>query len=81
MIVAVLGHALLDAFAVISAQQMNLILVEGMIFVFAVGWLYWSWKIRELDPEEDGESPLPPQVQVSASQITSKQIEESRYGE
>jgi uncharacterized membrane protein YhfC len=81
LIVAIIGHALMDAFAVITVQQMDLILMEGVIFIFAAGWFYWSWRIRELDPEEDGELPLPPPVQVSASQVTSEQIEESRYDE
>lgn len=79
LIVAVLGHALIDAFAVISVQQMDLLLMEGLVFVFAVGWFFLAWKIRELEPEEDLELPAPTQVQVSASRATTEQIEESRY--
>jgi len=79
LIVAVLGHMLLDAFAVIAVQQMDLVLMEAVLFVFAAGWLYWAWRIREIDPEESLELPVPDQVQISAAQITTDQIEESRY--
>jgi uncharacterized membrane protein YhfC len=79
LIVAVLGHMLLDAFAVIAVQQLDLVLLEAVIFVFAAGWLYWAWRIREIDPEEGLELPVPDQVQISAAKVTTEQIEESRY--
>jgi len=79
LIVAVLGHMLLDAFAVIAVQQLDLVLMEALIFVFSAGWLYWAWRVREIDPEEGLELPVPDQVQLSAAQVTTEQIEESRY--
>lgn len=79
LIIAVLGHTLFNAFAVISVQQLDFLLMEGLIFIFAAGWLYLAWKIRELDQEEGLELPAPTQVQLIASQVTTEQIEESRY--
>ena len=79
LIVAVLWHMLLDAFAVIAVQQLDLVLMEALIFVFSAGWLYWAWRVREIDPEEGLELPVPDQVQLSAAQVTTEQIEESRY--
>jgi len=79
LLIAVIGHTALDAFAVIAVKQMDFLLLEGVLFVFAAGWLYWAWKIREIDPEEDLERPVPEQVQISAARATTEQIEESRY--
>ena len=79
LIIAVLGHTLLNAFAVVAVQQMDLVLMEAVIFVFAAGWLYWAWKIREIDPEEKLDLPNPEQVQIAAVQATPEQLEESRY--
>lgn len=79
LITAVLGHMLLDMFAVIAVQQLDLVLMEAILFVFAAGWLFWAWRIRHIDPEENLNQPVPGQVQVSASQVTTKQIEESQY--
>jgi len=79
LVVAVIGHMILDAFAVIAIKQMNILLLEGVIFIFSAGWLYWAWRIRNIDPAEDLDLPVPDQVQISAAQVTSEQIEESRY--
>ncbi len=79
LIAAVIGHMVLDAFAVISVRQMDFVLLEAIIFVFAAGWLYWAWRIREIDPEKDLDLPVPDQVQLSAAEVTTEQIEESRY--
>lgn len=79
LVMAVVGHMALDAFAVIGIKQLNLLVLEGVIFVFAAGWLYWAWSIREIDLSEGVELPAPEQVQISASQATTDQIEESRY--
>ncbi len=79
VLVAVLGHTVLNAFAVIGVQQVDLVLMEAVLFIFAVGWLFWAWKIRVRDPEESLEPPLPDKVQLSASRVTTDQIEESRY--
>ena len=79
LIIAVLGHTGLDAFAVIAAKQMDFILLEAILFTFAAGWLYWSWRIRELDLDQELDQPAPPSVQIPDAQITAEQIEESRY--
>jgi uncharacterized membrane protein YhfC len=79
LIAAVLGHTLLDTFAVVAVQQLDLVLMEAILFVFAAGWLYWAWRIREIDPDEGLELPVPDQVQISAAQVTTEQIEETRY--
>jgi len=79
LIIAVIGHTVLNAFAVIAVTQLDLVLMEAVIFVFAAGWLYWAWRIREIDPEEDLDLPVPSHVQISAAQVTEEQIEESRY--
>lgn len=78
-VVAVIGHTVLDAFAVVAIKQLDFLLLEGVIFIFAVGWLYWAWRIRHIDPEDDTELPAPEQVKISAAQATTEQIEESRY--
>ena len=79
MVIAVIGHTAMNAFAVIGVNQLDILLLEGVLFIFAVGWLYWAWRIREIDPEEDLDLPVPDQVQISAVQVTEEQIEESRY--
>ncbi len=79
LVIAILGHTLLDAFAVIAVKQMDFILLEVILFAFAASWLYWAWKIRAIDPEEESDSPVPPQVQISAAQISPEQIDESKY--
>lgn len=81
LMAAIFGHLVLDAFAVIAIQQMNLILLEAIIFIFGAVWFYWAWSIREIDPEEDPQAAVPEMVQISASQVTAGQIEESRYDE
>jgi len=79
LIIAVIGHTVMNAFAVITVNQLDFLLLEGVLFIFAVGWLYWTWRIREIDPEEDLDLPVPNQVQISAAQVTEEQIEESSY--
>ena len=79
LLIAVIGHAVLDAFAVIGVKHLDFLILEGVLFVFAAGWLYWAWKIREIDPEEGLNLPVPDQVQISAARVTEEQIDESRY--
>ena len=80
LIIAILGHTGLNAFAVVGIQKLNVVLLEGVLFLFGAGWLFWGWMVREKDPlEKDQEPPLPPPVQLSASQITPEHLEESRY--
>jgi hypothetical protein len=78
---AILGHLALDMFAVVAVQSMDFVLLEAVIFLFALVWIYWAWSVREGDPPEE-EIPVPPapaQVQISASQATPGQIDESKY--
>lgn len=79
LIIAVLGHTVLNAFAVIAVKQMDFILLEGVLLAFAAGWLFWAWKVREIVPEQELDSAAPPQVQISAAQISPEQIDESKY--
>jgi hypothetical protein len=80
LIIAVLGHTAINAFAVIFASKMDIVLLEGLIFLFGTGWLVWAWLIRPRDLDRlDPVLPPPPKVLFQESQITSNQIEESRY--
>jgi uncharacterized membrane protein YhfC len=80
LVVAILGHSVLNAAAVILAQQVNLILLEAVLFLFAAGWLSWCWsqRIVEQTPQErEGfQSYL---VGSSAPQVTPEQLDETRY--
>jgi len=82
LVIALLGHTVLDALAVIGVSKMDLVLLESVIFVFALVWLRWSWMVRAKDPDdiEIIEESLPEQG-YRAPQITAEQIEESRYDE
>jgi uncharacterized membrane protein YhfC len=80
--VALAGHTVLDAYAVIFVSRLDLVLLEAILFVFAAGWLAWAWFIRARDPEgaEADQAPRP-ETRFRVPQITSQQIEESRYDE
>jgi len=82
LLIALLGHTVLNAFVVIMAPMMDLVLLEGILFLFAAGWLVWAWMIRVREPDllDPVLAPLP-EVRFSAPKITSNQIEESRYDE
>jgi uncharacterized membrane protein YhfC len=76
---AIIGHTVFNAFAVIAFQSMDFILLEAILFLFAVGWIFWAWQVREGDLPEH-KMPAPPgPVQIAAAQATQDQIEESRY--
>jgi uncharacterized membrane protein YhfC len=78
--IAVLGHTLLNAFAVISSQKMDFVLVESVLFIFSLGWLFWAWSLREREVEElMPELPLPGEMRLQTQRITAEQLEESRY--
>lgn len=80
--IAILGHTLLNAFAVISSQKMNFVLVESILFIFSLGWLFWAWALREREVEElMPELPLPGETRLQTQRITAEQLEESRYDE
>jgi uncharacterized membrane protein YhfC len=82
LILAILGHTAVDAMAVVLPSRMSLIAFEGILFVLAAGWLVWAWYIRARDPQlpEQHHESLP-NVQIQPPQITTEQIEESRYDE
>ena len=80
--IAVLGHTLLNAFAVISSQKMDFVLVESILFIFSLGWLFWAWALREREVEElKPELPRAGEIQLQTQRITAEQLEESRYDE
>jgi len=80
--IAVLGHTLLNAFAVISSQKMDIVLVESILFIFSLGWLFWAWTLREREDEElMTDLPLPGEMRLQIQRITAEQLEESRYDE
>jgi uncharacterized membrane protein YhfC len=78
-LVAVGGHTGMNAFAVVAVVKMDLVLLELLLFVFALLWISWAWYVRPRGEEEAELAPPPPEVDLSVSQITSKQLEESRY--
>ena len=78
--IAVLGHTMLNAFAVISSQKMDFVLVESILFIFSLGWLFWAWTLREREVEElKPELPLLRETRLQTQRITAEQLEESRY--
>ncbi len=80
LVIAVLGHTLLNAFVVISSQKMDFVLVESILFIFSLGWLFWAWTLREREVEElMPELPLPGEMRLQTQRITAEQLEESRY--
>jgi len=81
-VIALLGHTVLDAFVVVFASKMNLVLLEGIIFLFGIGWLIWAWMIRTQEPDQlESDQPPLPEMRFKSPRITSNQIEESRYDE
>lgn len=80
LLVAILGHTLLNAFAVIAAAKMDLVLLEALLFAFACGWVLWAWLVRpRAEQEEELDPPPPPEIKFSAPPVTSEGLEESRY--
>ncbi|MEE8357172.1 MAG: YhfC family glutamic-type intramembrane protease [Anaerolineales bacterium] len=80
--VAIIGHAMFNAFAVIFSRQLDFVLLESILFVFALGWLYWSWSVRVIELEQPHlDQPLPRKPHLTAQRITPEQLEESRYDE
>lgn len=79
-LVAILGHTALNAFAVVAATKMDFLLLEALLFAFAVSWALWAWFVRPRG-EAEGELDPPPssEIKLSASLVTSKDLEESRY--
>jgi uncharacterized membrane protein YhfC len=82
LVIAVLGHTLLNAFAVIYSQELDFVLLESILFIFALGWLYWAWTLRVREVEGlMPERPLPGEPRFQTQRITAEQLEESRYDE
>ncbi len=82
LVIAIIGHAMFNAFAVIFSRQLDFVLLESILFIFALGWLYWSWSVRviELEPPR-ADQPLPRKPRLTTQRITPEQLEESRYDE
>lgn len=82
LVIAVIGHAMFNAFAVIFSQQLDFVLLESILFVIALGWLYWSWSVRVIELEQPHpDQPLPGKPHLTTQRITPEQLEESRYDE
>jgi uncharacterized membrane protein YhfC len=82
LIIAVLGHTILNAFVVIMADRIGLVLLEGILFMFALGWLGWAWTVRIKNPEErEVVQDQLPDLPSRTPRVTAEQIEESRYDE
>ncbi len=82
LVIAVIGHALFNAFAVIFSQQLDFVLLESILFVIALGWLYGSWSVRVIELEQPpSDQPLPRKPHLTTHRITPEQLEESRYDE
>lgn len=79
LLVAVLGHTVFNAFAVVAVAKMDLVLLELALFVIAGAWVFWAWFVRPREEEGEGLAPPPPEVDLQVSHITSNQLEESRY--
>ena len=77
--VALLGHTVLNGFALIAVNQMSLLLVELLLFAGALLWVAWAWLVRPRFAGQEGLKPPPPKPNLSVRQITTEQIEESRY--
>ncbi len=78
-LVALLGHAAIDGFAVIAVKQMDLLLIELLIFIFGLIWAIWAWFVRPQGGQKRTLDPPPPKLNLSARKITREQMEESRY--
>jgi len=76
---AIVGHTALNGFALIAVSQISLFLVELLLFAFALAWVAWAWLVRPRFAHQEDLKPPPPQPSLSVRQITTEQIEESRY--
>lgn len=80
--IAVLGHTLLNTFAVMSSQKLDFVLLESILFIYSLGWLFWAWTLRVREIEElIPELPLPGETRLQTQRITAEQLEESKYDE
>jgi hypothetical protein len=66
-------------FAVIAVRSMDFVLLEGILFLFALGWVIWAWRVREVDSPPPEVLAPPEPIQISASRVAPGQIEESKY--
>lgn len=82
LVIAILGHTILDTFAVIAVQKLDFVILESILFVFAAAWLFWSWTQKVIeDPEVIPAKHYPKQLLRSDQHISGEQLEESRYDE
>lgn len=79
LLIAIIGHAFLNAFAVVVVRQVGLLLMELLLFGFGVFWVVWAWFVRPRQQAEQSWDPPPPRPNLSDRQVTADQIEESRY--
>jgi uncharacterized membrane protein YhfC len=82
LLIAFIGHVLVDTFAVIAVRKMDFVLLESILFVFAVGWLYicWALRLKENSKEEYSDTQIE-KPRLRDPKITEEQLEESRYDE
>ena len=77
---AVLGHTALNAVAVIGVKTMDLYLLEGVLFLFALCWAAWAWLLRVQDqPVQEPASSPPLKIEKSTAPVPPERLEESRY--
>ena len=82
LMIALLGHILLDAFAVVAVKSMDYVLLEGILFVFAAAWLLMCWSLRKIEePAEELSGTPMEKPRLMEHKITEEQLEESRYDE
>jgi uncharacterized membrane protein YhfC len=82
LVIAFLGHVLVNAFAVIAVKSLNLVLLEGILFTFAAGWLYLCWILRWIEAPDEEVFGAPSAKLLSIEpRITEERLEESRYDE
>ena len=81
LMIAIGGHAFLDAFAVIAVKALDIVLLESILLALTLGWLYWSWRLREMPDERVPVEKILQKSIPTASGFTNEQLEESRYDE
>ena len=82
LMIAIMGHVLIDAFAVVAVKKIDYVLLESILFVFASVWLYLCWALRLVEkPTEEFSSTAVEKPLFIEPKITEEQLEESRYDE
>jgi uncharacterized membrane protein YhfC len=82
LLIAFIGHVMIDAFAVVAVQSMDYVLLESILFVFAAGWFYMCWALRFVArPAKEISSMTVEEPRFMEPIITEEGLEESRYDE